>query len=179
MRLVEFLIQLLEAQAETLKRLAALLGEENLVLLLEMAGDEESGKENGEPATAPQHEIPIPLFGPPQPPFASRDPYTELEGAVREMDLPATLNFHLWAYPPYRAFIESPLDLNSRLPGPGGEAGAALVEEAMAQAEAWVRRLPISPLVYEQASRAAHVPWIKFRAAVLKRVGRRPLGPVY
>ena len=176
MRLVEFLIQLLEAQAETLKRLAALFGEENLVQLLEMAGDESNAPKTETPA---EIAVPVQLFGEPQPPFQSRDPYTELEGAVRDMDLPAILTFHLWTYPPYRAFIESPLDLNSRLPGPGGDSGATLVEEAVAQAEAWVRSLPMNPLVLDQASRAAHVPWLKFRAVVLKRVGRRPLGPVY
>lgn len=37
MRLVEFLIYMLEAQAESLKRLSALLGEETLMEILEAA----------------------------------------------------------------------------------------------------------------------------------------------
>jgi hypothetical protein len=174
MRLVDFLILLLEGHAETLKRLAALFEEENLVTLLEMAGESER----------PAIEIPIELFEKPWdsggPHSAlSNDPYMELEGAVREMNLPAVLQFHLWAYPYYRAFIESPLELNCRIPGPGGDSGAALVEEALAQAQAWVRSLPMNPLVLDQASQAAHVPWLKFRSSVLKRVGKRPMGPVY
>ncbi|MDR3608258.1 MAG: hypothetical protein P4M08_12885 [Oligoflexia bacterium] len=169
MRLVEFLILVLGSHSETLMRLAALFEEENLVELLEMAGDIEQ----------PPIRVPAEYFENPWPHSTPSDPYMELEGAVRDMKLPAVLQFHLWAYPYYRAFIESPLDLNARLPAPGGDAGVALAEDAIAQAEAWVRRLPMNPQVMDQACRAAQVPWLRFRVAVLKRVGRRPLGPVY
>lgn len=182
MRLVEFLIALLEAHAETLKRLAALFGEENLMHLLEMAGDDEEplprGSTKGKPA--PPIKLVNPSFFDAPSPFSATDStYAEIEGAVHEMNLPAFLEFHLWAYPHYRAFIESPVDLNSRIPGPGGEAGVALVDEAVTQAEAWVKGLPMSDLVRDQASRAAHVPWLKFRTQILKRIGKRPMGPVY
>lgn len=181
MRLVEFLIALLEAHAETLKRLAALFGEENLIQLLEMAGDEDAPKSSKAPANeAPPIRLIHPSYFDAPSPFSATDStYAELEGAVHEMGLPAFLEFHLWAYPHYRAFIESPIDLNSRIPGPGGEAGVALVDEAVTQAEAWVKGLPMSELVRDQASRAAHVPWLKFRTQVLKRIGKRPMGPVY
>lgn len=175
MRLVEFLIYLLEAHAETLKRLAALFGEENLIQLLEMAGDEDEDPAASKGAGT----VPVSMFEAPSPFTSTPAPYSELEGAVQEMNLPSVLEFHLWAYPHYRAFIESALDLNSRIPGPGGDVGAVLVDEAIAQAEAWVRSLPMNPAVLDQASRAAHVPWLKFRTTVLKRIGRRPLGPVY
>jgi hypothetical protein len=178
-RLVEFLIALLEAHAETLKRLAALFGEENLIQLLEMAGDEPSSK-NAASKPAPPIKLVHPSFFDAPSPFSATDStYAEIEFAVREMNLPAFLEFHLWAYPHYRAFIESPIDLNSRIPGPGGDAGVALVDEAVTQAEAWVKGLPMSDLVRDQASRAAHVPWLKFRTQVLKRIGKRPMGPVY
>lgn len=173
MRLVEFLTAILEAHAETLKRLAALFGEENLVQLLEMAGDE-----NDEAPPPPELKS-IELFEEPSPFSATDSTYTELEGSVRELNLPAVLEFHLWAYPHYRAFIESPLDLNSRIPGPGGDAGIALVNEAVEQADTWVRELPMSDVVRDQACRAAHVPWLRFRTQVLKRIGKRPMGPVY
>ena len=174
MRLVEFLILLLEAHAETLKRLAALFGEENLVHLLELAGEEEVTEDE------PPEEIPIDLtlFESPAPASPSA-PYTELEGAVRELNLPAVLEFHLWAYPIYRSFIESPLDLNARIPGPGGDAGIRLVDQAIAEAEVWVKRLPMADLVRNQAERAAHVPWLRFRTTTLRRIGKRPMGPVY
>jgi hypothetical protein len=170
-RLVDFLIYLLEAQAQTLHRLAALFGEEILLHMLEESGD------------AIQEQTVPPRFdtqwfeAPRDMGFSS--PYAELEGAVHEFKLPAVLEFHLWAYPHYRAFIESGVELDARIPGPGGDVGIALVDEAVEQAEAWVKRLPIAPEFALQAQTAAHVPWLRFRTQVLKRIGKRPMGPVY
>lgn len=172
MRLVEFLIFLLEAHAETLKRLCALLGEERLLELLEEAGDSSA---TPDPSISDNL---IRLFETSSASFGG-SAYQELEGAVQEMNLPEVLQFHLWAYPHYRAFIESPLELDSRIPGPGGEAGVALVEEAVQQAQAWIRSLPLPPQISQQVERAAYVPWLRFRTEVLKRIGKRPLGPVY
>lgn len=171
MRLVEFLIQLLEAHANTLHRLAALFGEEALLQMLE-----DSGERIGE-ETAPAR-FEESWFEAPRPQGFS-SPYAELESAVHDCKLPAVLEFHLWAYPHYRAFIECGLELDARIPGPGGDAGIQLVDEAVEQAEAWIRRLPIAPEFSQQASRAAHVPWLRFRTQVLKRIGKRPMGPVY
>src|SRR5207237_1497991 len=122
-------------------------------------------------------------------------PYEELQGAVQELGLTPELEFHLWAYPHYRAFVESSIDLGARIasqgaPGSGygrihpmhasaGSAGTVLVEEAAAQAEDWLRRLPVRPEQRQQLEALAHAPWLRFRAAVLKRIGRRPMGPVY
>ncbi|HLE01393.1 MAG TPA: hypothetical protein VJB59_14110, partial [Bdellovibrionota bacterium] len=89
------------------------------------------------------------------------------------------LEFHLWAYPHYRAFVESPIDLNSRIPGPGTDTASVLVEEAVAQAKRCVKQLPIPPELWLQTERAAEIPWLRFRTTVLKRVGRRPMGTVY
>ncbi|MCM2277554.1 MAG: hypothetical protein NDJ89_05710 [Oligoflexia bacterium] len=172
MRIVEFLCQLLEAHAETLRRLAALLGEERLLEVLEEAGEREAER----PASAPIELHAEKLLAPQS---SGGSAYQELEGAVREFGLPAVLEFHLWAYPHYRAFIESPIDLDSRIPGPGGDTGTVLVEEAVAQAAAWVRKLPLPSQLGLQAERAAHVPWLRFRTQTLRRIGRRPLGPVY
>jgi len=177
MRLVEFLIFLLEAHAETLKRLSALLGEEHLMEILEAAGDAESDMSGPAGAPAVSEKV-IALFESPGAAFGG-SAYQELEGAVQELNLPEVLQFHLWAYPHYRAFIESPLELDSRIPGPGAEAGAALVEEAVQQAQAWIRGLHLPPQISQQVERAAYVPWLRFRTEVLKRIGRRPLGPVY
>lgn len=179
MRLVDFLISVLEAHAETLKRLAALFGEENLIQLLELAGDEDENETRKDRIKPSSKTADPSLFEAPSPFTSSSSTYAELEGAVQEMNLPAVLQFHLWAYPHYRAFIESPIDLNSRVPGPGGHTGMALVDEAVAQAEVWVKNLPMSDFIRDQASRAAHVPWLRFRTQVLKRIGKRPMGPVY
>ena len=169
MKLVDFLIQLLEAHAQTLQRLAALFGEPGLLQLLEEAGEL--------PDLPPIETLKPEYFQPPHP--GEYPAYAQLEGAVREVKLPAVLEFHLWAYPHYRAFIESSIDLNSRIQGAGGDAGQALVDEAVARAQNWVQRLPMPPGLGLQAERAAHIPWLKFRSNVLKRIGRRPMGPVY
>jgi hypothetical protein len=168
-RLVEFLIALLEAQAQTLQRLAALFGEEVLLEMLESAGDLP-------PDIITLRHDPR-LFEAPRA-QASGLAYQELDGAVRDLRLPAVLEFHLWAYPHYRAFIESPLDLNSRIHGTDENAWISLVEEAMVQATAWLKRLPIPPQFWIQAERAAHLPWLRFRTDVLKRIGKRPMVPV-
>lgn len=170
MRLVEFLILLLTAHAETLRRLAALLGEERFLHILEDAGDL--------PSPDVETQAKPTSFDRPCPMASASSAYQELEGAVREMHLPEPLEFHLWAYPHYRAFIESPIDLNSRIPGSSSDAGLALVEEAVAQAAAWVQRLPLPPQIGHQVERAAQVPWLRFRTTVLNRIGKRPMASV-
>jgi hypothetical protein len=179
MRLVEFLTYLLEAQAETLKRLAAFFGEDVFLEMLENSGDE----------------IPIPTLDRKLVPFeslsdhsslGSRSPYMELEGAVHEFGLPAVFEFHLWAYPYYRAFIESDLDLNSTIAtthgGFGGlatvDSSTQLIDEAVFQAKEWIKKLHIPPSIAVPAEAAAQLPWIRFRTQVLKRIGKRPMGAV-
>ena len=171
MRLVEFLTFLLEAHANTLHRLAAIFGDDVLLQMLE-----ESGERISEETSSARFQ---PIWFEAAQSMGFSSPYAELEGAVHDFKLPAVLEFHLWAYPHYRAFIESEIELDARIPGPGGDTGVALVDEAVEQAEAWIKRLPIPPEFSVQAERAAHVPWLRFRTQVLKRIGKRPFGPVY
>jgi hypothetical protein len=177
MRLVDFLIAMLEAHAQTLQRLAALLGEEILIELLESCGEEDSDSD-GKADTPPPLEL-KPEWLDTAAPFSESSAYGELEGAVSELKLSAMLEFHLWAYPNYRSWIESPLPLNTRIRGTGSEAGITLVDDAVANAEAWIKKLPLPPSISQQAERAAQIPWLRFRTLVLKRIGKRPLGPVY
>lgn len=169
---MDFLIALLQTHAQTLQRLAALLGEETLLELLESMeatpehNDKQCNKVEWIESTRSQS-------------ISGASPYVELEHAVHELNLPAMLEFHVWAYPHYRAFIESSLDLSARIRSQGSEAGQALVQEAVLQAQQWVRKLPLPPSLAAQAERAAEIPWIRFRSMVLKRIGKRPLGPVH
>lgn len=180
MRLVDFLVLMLGAQAETLKRLGAFFGEENLVDMLEDAGESYDDRRLAglEPNTPTAASLAPGMWTPPPGPHSNANAYAELEGTVRELGLPEILEFHLWAYPHYRAFIESTIDLNARLAPGGGELGTALIDEACANAEAWVKRLQIAPSVAAAAYKAAQVPWIRFRTEALKKMGRRPLGAV-
>jgi hypothetical protein len=174
MRLVEFLIKLLEAQAQTLSRLAALLGEEQLIEILESQSD------TPEKDSSPLSNKLSSLFAS-DPRGGASHIYAELAGAVREWNLPAMLEFHLWAYPHYRAFVESELDLNARLRMSGEnteDPGVLLVDEAVKEASLWMKRLPLKPEIGRQAELAAQVPWLRFRTEVMKRMGRRPLGAI-
>ncbi len=180
MRLVDLLVLLLSAQADTLKRLAAFFGEENLIHLLEDAGESFDDRRVAGlevPKFAKTSVASITWIDTPVP-HSNANAYGELEGTVHELGLPEVLEFHLWAYPHYRAFIESSIDLNARLAPGGGESGTALIEEACAAADAWVRSLAIPPAVADAAYKAALVPWLRFRTEALKKMGRRPLGAV-
>jgi len=168
MYLYEFLIHLLDAQAKTLQRLAALFGEDILMQMLEAAGEkaDEEGREY--PGIDPN------WF---KSPAASNTEgaYSELEDSVRSFKLPAVLEFHLWAYPGYRGFIESSLELGQRINPASGE---VLVDETVRFAMSWVRTLPIPGEFMKRAESAAQVPWVRYRTEVLKKIGKRPLGAI-
>jgi hypothetical protein len=168
-RLVEFLILLLDAHAQALQRLAALFGEEGLVELLEEAGDRAELDPGG-----PEFDLKASWFEPPKPGDPSH-PYAELESAVSEIRLPEHLVFHVWAYPHYRHYIESALELNMRIPA---ELGSILADEAVADADRWVKSLGLAPTLSAQAEKIARPPWVQFRAAALKRIGKRPVGAI-
>lgn len=171
MRLAEFLVSILQAHAQTLQRLAALFGEEELIEIIENAGDLFPSELKPEWVES----LDPPASGAP----SASSAYSELEGSVQELNLSPILEFYLWAYPTYRSFIESELDLNARIRGSGTPIGVDMVDTAVEQAEHWIRHLRLPAAQSQLATRAAHVPWLRFRTEVLKRIGRRPLGPVY
>ncbi len=175
MTLAEFLVQILKTHAQTLQRLAAYFGEEALLEILERAGDIEESA--GTPPPQSTFRLQKAWFAPAPLAAAKTSPYAELEGSVREFKLPEVLEFHLWAYPFYRTLIESPLDLKMTIkPGQGG--GEALVQEAVTQSKAWVGRMPIRPALLKPVETLAMVPWLRFRAEMFKKIGKRPVGPV-
>ena len=194
MRLVDFLILLLTAQAQTLQRLAALFGEDILLQMLENTEEPESegpeGKIEGESARAKLNTVFTEAFEISGSPAKStsrgthfqRSPYgnayAELEGSIKEIPLPAVLEFHLWAYPFYRSFIESGLELESRFKNTSVEASTRFADECIAQADFWIKKLPIAQEFSTQAEHAARIPWLKFRTQVLKQIGHRPLGAI-
>lgn len=164
----EFLIHILTAHAQTLHRLAAFFGEAELLEILETAG--ETSKEAPSPFELKDEWLTT-TEGPETP-----TAYLELEGAVHDMHLSAVLEFHLWTYPFYRLFIEKLVNLKAKIPNQQGSAVLELlVEEAIVQAKAWTRNLPIPPELALQTNSIAQVPWIRFRTTVLGKIGRRPI----
>ncbi len=177
MRLVDFLSALLTAHGQTLSRLAAFFGEDVFIEMLEDSGETIEDALPASKFAKKIHADGVIWLDSPQ--SSNANAYMQLEGAVREIGLPEFLQFHLWAYPHYRAFIESSLDLNSRIRADANsDAAVQLVEEAVQQAQAWVRALPIPPMAAPAAERAAQMPWIRFRTEILKHLGKRPFGAV-
>lgn len=159
-----FLIHLLGAQAETLQLLAGALGEEELLALLDQ----------DEP---PQSKLTIDpqLFGEEAPVAGMSSPYQEIEGAVRELDLTAPLEFYLWAYPTYRAFVESALTLDSRVSRGQAEGLTALTDGCITDARAWLASLPVPSSLHGRLEKLTAAPWLKFRSAVLREGGQKRL----
>lgn len=177
MRLAEFLVYTLRSHAETLTRLAALLGEDQLITLLEAMPDPGPTRKLTpeiqslflDPAQNQVHpDVPGKLVPP-------SSPYQEIEGAVQEVRLPVVLEFYVWAYPFYRMFIESPMDLNSLLADADDERTLALVDQAIQAAREWTKLLPLPPQLAIRADQVVKTPWIKFRTDVLRALGKRPM----
>lgn len=173
MQLSEFLVHLLEAHAQSLSRLAAFFGEDEFVEMLESADEDRLQSLDSRFPLELLLETPDPRAGVPQ-----SSAYQRLEGAVQGLGLPATLEFHLWAYPFYRILIEGTVDLTSKLRDQGEATVVGLVDEAVEQAAAWIKSLPVPPSVSPAAESAAQIPWVRFRTTVLIKAGHRPLGAV-
>ena len=182
-KLSDFLAELLQAHGQVLLRLAALLGENELLELLEQAEELHPSDEiSTERERKWESEIRARLVS--SPGDSAHEGLAIIQSTIHDMNLPSVLEFYVWAYPHYRAFVESGIDLSYRIPritatGAPSESGVSLVEEAVFQAKEWFMKLPIHPAQAPAAERAAEIPWLRFRTEVLKRVGKRPLGPVY
>lgn len=177
LRFVDLLIFLLQTQGDTLKRLAAFFGEEELITLLETAGENENG--DTEHDSAHPFLLQSEWFIPPSA-HSGRNgaSYYELEDAVREAKLPSQLEFHLWAYPFYRHLIESGVELDALIQTSTEDSLDILITEALGQAKAWVHQLPIPPSVFPPAESAAMTPWLRFRARILQKAGKKVLSPL-
>ncbi len=171
MRLVDLLVRILEAHAQTLNRLAALFDEDILVYMLEESGDELIEKVVPYSVDSSRFEVGR-RHG-----FSS--PHAELSGAVTDFHLSARLEFYLWAYPFYRNLVESEVDLDALIPLHHESLGQELVDEASQQAARWIKLLPIADEFRPRAEQVSHVAWLRFRTEALKKIGKRSLGPVY
>ncbi|MGK5087542.1 hypothetical protein WDW86_08285 [Bdellovibrionota bacterium FG-2] len=172
MRVVDFLSFILRSHGQILLELAAFLQEDVLFEVLEQAG------ELDRPPTAAEvsqylslqslhHEV--------SPSYES--PFVLLEQTVRELHLSPVLEFHLWAYPHYRAFVESSVDLGTHLIADAKNPAlvTTLVHETLEHAQEWVKTLPLPPESGRLAEAISRKIWLRFRTEVLKKVGLRPI----
>lgn len=191
LRVVDYLAQLLTHQAEVLRGLEDLFGETVLMACLER---------DAEPALPPStpwlstEARQAALLGPESAStlgerlrdVAGRPPATDpasayalLATTVRDLKLPEPWEFHLWAYPYYRVWIEGPWNLESviRTDTKSTEAASldALIQEALASGIHWVERLGLPEPYRGQAMGIAESVWLKFRTRVLTQAGRARL----
>lgn len=169
MRWADFLIHILQAHGRSLQQLAAFMGEEELIELLEKMG--EDSKVQLRPSG-----LKLEWFEHVGNPSQGFSPYGALEEAVRELNLSAVLDFYVWAYPYYRSLIEMPVDLRDqiRLDYPPDRV-EIIVNEALQSSIQWIQALPIPARYRTQTERLAQAPWIRFRAEMLKKFGRRTM----
>ena len=167
MRLYEFLALVLEAHGQVLKMLAEYHGSSGAIHLLEM------GSSAPPPPAAPviresrEGSVPWDLA------------FDRIESTVRALCLSEELETWVWTSPYYRAFVESGAALTAPLyGGEGPRSDIALVEEAYAFAQDWLKHLELPPDAAFKILRAADQIWVRFRSQSLKRLGQSPLGRI-
>jgi len=174
LRLVDFVMALLEAHALTLLRLVVYFGEPKLIELLESVPDDDAASAGvGDFALLPGVDdalTPPPPMGP-----QLKHPFTEIEGHVGELGVSSLLEFYLWAYPGYRMWAESALDLGAQLVPSNPKLLEAMIDQAVRQNRTWLGRLPIPSDLFASVERSAQVPWVRFRTDILRRSGGRHL----
>lgn len=168
MRLTDFLICLLQFHSRVLRSLQDLLGEEALLAVLERSAEEgpsisystlkRLAPSDGARKIQALRSSPV-------------SPYEELESAVSSSDLHHALQFHLWAYPSYRALIESSLGLDEALPG----SAEPWVQESLAHSETWYATLPLPGEIRVQADPPIEAARTWLQMEVRKRCGEKGL----
>ncbi len=171
LRIVDLLTALLTAHAETLVRLSALLGEEELLGLLDEF--EDPVPEDGLKVSLEWNEGSVEVL--PRGETLPHSPYALLEGTVRELGLPAFLEFYLWAFPPYRFFVEGSTPLDARFTEAGAASLDRLTRALMEDGLQWVRNLRVPSSVSRELEQSQKSPWLKFRSSVMDRAGARRL----
>lgn len=163
MRLIDFVVQVLFVQSNTLRALASCLSENRLLSCLENVEFPNSDFtldplwfETNEPNQSPE-----------------KSSFEELEGAVSDFRLSPELETYLWSYPFYRALIENSIDLKAKFKKSNQIQAKHLIDQAFAHARVWIDTLPLPAEIENQATHAALIPWIKFQAEELKRQGNR------
>jgi len=168
MKLGEFLRELLLIHGEVLKNLSAVFGKTVLVEILEAAGERED------------------LICVPYLDFFESDNsdeevggayYESIQVGVESLKLPPELAFHCWAFPIYRAYVESELPLNANLKR-DSDSEIKLFELTNSQIEGWLRSLALPEKIHKSAAKAVFPTWLRLRTKILESSGQPVLKPV-
>jgi hypothetical protein len=167
----DLLALLLQTQAETLMRLGALFGEDTLLDMLENSDEpREDSPERAKPLLS-QWTEPSAIRGVPD----SGAAYARISNAVSGRGIPEFFEFHVFAWPYYRVWVEGEIDFNRVI---RVDAAPVIAEAALAASRAFVDRLPMPDEYRPRARAAAEVPWVKFAGDVKARAGARRLSAV-
>ena len=170
MWLAEFLIAVLEAQGRALQQLSENFGEEVLVEILERAGERDP-EIDSVPLTLPNAKW-LAQSASGGDPDTIAEIYRDLQMAVHKLKIHTRLEFHLWALPYYRLFIESSAWLDATPGGPEAQnAWKPLIEQAFEAGSNWPRTLGLSEPFLADSLRAVQSSWLRFRAEMLKKAG--------
>ncbi len=169
----EFLVAMLKAQGDTLARLGEFWGETRALDLLEERdeshdSDVYSARLHAELSLAAKRAL-----------RADPATYAALQAVVMESGLSEPLAFHLWAYPAYRALMESNLPLSLPIAGPDEPDGTQplgvhLIEETVEWAKVWLDSLRLPIAMQPQVRITFDAVWLRFRNQILRGLGRNP-----
>lgn len=171
MLLADFLGEFLGAHAEALGRLADLMSEDIVIQLME---DERPHTPSPE-----LKQIVDQIWDPKNTIQVTESPYMTIEQWVRQHRIPKQVEFYVWAYPAYRMIIESSLtpESNSVLK-PDDKRYDALFAACRNEGLAWIRSQKLDEPLHTAAEKSVDLAWVKFRANMLKRLGRKTLSVV-
>ncbi|MCM0606614.1 MAG: hypothetical protein KA715_11035 [Xanthomonadaceae bacterium] len=171
MLLADFLGEFLGAHAEALGRLSSLMSDDIVVQLME---DERTHTPSTE-----LKQLVDQVWNPKNTILVSESPYMTIEQWVRQHRIGKQLEFYVWAYPAYRMIIESALtpESNSLLKHDDkkwDELFAACRNEGIE----WIKSQKLDEPLHTASLKSVDLSWVKFRANMLKRLGRRTLSQV-
>ncbi|MGE0614719.1 MAG: hypothetical protein AB7P04_03685 [Bacteriovoracia bacterium] len=167
MKLCEFLTLLLRTQGRVLQELLATCGEGRLAQLLR---DNE--------VTARISVQGLQLVHGPMSYQGHGEGFAMIEQTVTDLALPEEIEFHLWSYPFYRAFIESELGLDSTIRNDKANELSALLDEAIASAHHWGECLVPKDgdaALARKVQAVVSQNYLRFRTDFLRKTGGRAL----
>ena len=151
MQLHQFLAALIHTYGSVLKNLEAFFGEEIFTEIMERAP---------ELALTEREKInPRLYFHEESRPHEANDedPYETIRSAVLSLKLTPSAEFYVWAYPPYRYFVECPLPLDAHARSP--HRTPELQRWAKTFHERWVKNLGIPGKILSPESPLYWEPW--------------------
>lgn len=167
MKLIDFLILMLEAQAEVIRTLLRKMNEKETVELLEKYHSD---------LQEPQPPAFIEALNEANPLSEEEElPFPDLDQAIRKFNFSFALEDQLISFPLYRAYLENCANLNGNIQLTTTQNGESLIEEALFHGHSYYLHLPIPRSYEREFKRDCEMAWLRFRTQTLKRMGKKGL----